>query len=87
MNEVRESLVIEVYTQSHCASCRHVEEFLTQCGVSFTVRDVEADSDALDELVSRGYMTTPVTRIDDEWISGFKPKRFHKLLYTAGIGT
>ena len=76
---------VEVFTQSHCGSCRQVEKFLYDRDVAFTVRDVEADPDALDELISKGYMTTPVTRIGDDWVAGFKPDKLATLL--AGLSS
>jgi len=71
---------IEVFTQRHCASCRRVEGYLRELGVAFTVRDVTTDEAALDEIFNRGFMTTPVTHIGDQWIAGFKRKEFEQLL-------
>lgn len=71
---------IEVFTQAHCAGCREVERFLTERGVRYTLRDVGADPAALEEIVSRGYMSTPVTRVGDQWIAGFRKKELERLL-------
>lgn len=71
---------VVVYTQPHCASCSQVERFLEDRGVAFTIRDVSRDTDALEMLTSRGYMSTPVTRIGDHWVAGFRRKDFEKLL-------
>ncbi len=71
---------IVVYTQPHCASCREVERYFEARGLPFTVLDVSDDPDALEEIVSRGYMSTPVTRIGDRWIAGFRRKDFERLL-------
>ena len=71
---------IVLYTQPHCASRKEVERFLEQRGVAFTVHDVSQDPDALEEIASRGYMSTPVTRIGDHWVAGFKRKQFERLL-------
>ncbi len=74
--------IIEVFTQRHCASCCRVESYLQDLGVPFEVRDVTSDAAALDEIFKRGFLTTPVTRIGDQWIAGFKRKEFEQLLNT-----
>lgn len=71
---------VEVFTQPHCAACRQVEAFLGDSGVSFTPRDVVLDPSALDRLVDRGFMSTPVTRIREEWIPGFDRRRLERAL-------
>ena len=70
---------IVVYTQPHCASCKQLERYLEDRGLAFTVRDVFADPAALEEITSRGYMSTPVTRIGDRWIAGFRRKELERL--------
>jgi glutaredoxin-like protein NrdH len=74
---------IVVYTQPHCASCRQVERYLQARTLAFTVRDVFDDPAALDEITSRGYMSTPVTRIGGRWIAGFREREFERAL--AGL--
>lgn len=71
---------VVVYTQPHCAACSQVEHFLESRGVSFTLCDVSQSAAALDEIVSRGYMGTPVTRIGDRWVAGFRRKELESLL-------
>jgi len=43
-----------------------VKEFLSQAGVPFTVRDVEIDLGAYNELLARGFRTVPVTLVGDD---------------------
>ena len=57
-----------------------MERYLEARGLPFTVRDVFADPTALEEMTSRGYMTTPVTRIGDQWVAGFRRKELERLL-------
>ncbi len=71
---------VVVFTQPHCAGCSQVERFLETRGVTFTVRDVSRDAAALEEIVSRGYLSTPVTRIGDRWVAGFRRKELEVLL-------
>ena len=71
---------IVVYTQPHCAGCKEVARFLEERGAVFTLLDVSQDPAALEEIASRGYMSTPVTRIGEHWVAGFKRKQFERLL-------
>jgi glutaredoxin len=57
-----------------------VEEFLTQHGIAFQVRNVAEDPAAMDELMQLGVATTPVTVIDGEIVVGFDQKRLAALL-------
>lgn len=63
---------VVVFTQPHCAPCHEVERLLVAHGVSYSLRDVFSDPDALGELEREGYLTTPVTRVGAEWIAGFR---------------
>lgn len=60
--------------------CGKVKEFLSQNGVEFTDRNVAADQAALAELEKLGYMTTPVTLVDDEAVVGFDRAKLEQLL-------
>ena len=57
-----------------------MERYLLEAGVPHTVRDVFADVDALEELGSQGFMTTPVVRVGDEWVAGFRREELDRLL-------
>lgn len=71
---------VVVYTQPHCASCSQVERFLEERGVAFTIRDVSQDVRALEEIASRGYMSTPVVKVGARWIGGFKTRQIEEAL-------
>ena len=62
--------------------CGKVKEFLSHNQISFIERNVVTDEIALDELQKLGYMTTPVTVIDDEVVVGFDRDKLEKLLKT-----
>lgn len=63
---------VEVFTQPNCAPCRQVERFLREKDVTFSVRDVTDDAQALETIVEQGFIATPVTRIGERWIGGFR---------------
>jgi hypothetical protein len=48
-----------------------VKEFLSRAGRSFTVKDVDVDPRAYDELVALGVMTIPATVVGGRVILGF----------------
>jgi glutaredoxin len=50
-----------------------VKEFLSRAGVPFTVRNVDEEGRAYDELVARGWRTVPVTLVGNRAIRGFDP--------------
>ena len=60
--------------------CGKVKEFLSQNNIAFTERNIAADETALTELEQLGYMTTPVTVIDDEVVVGFDRPKLERLL-------
>ncbi len=60
--------------------CDKVKEFLSQNKIEFTDRNIAADALALAELEKLGYMTTPVTVIDDKIVVGFDRDKLEKLL-------
>jgi len=57
-----------------------VKEFLSQQGVEFTERNVAEDVAALAELEKLGFMTTPVTVIDDAVVVGFARDKLEELV-------
>ena len=75
---------VEVFTQTHCAGCREVERYLRDRGVAFKARRVDSEPAALEEIAARGYMTTPVTRIGEQWISGYKRRKLERALKAIG---
>ena len=64
--------------------CGKVKEFLSQNKIEFTDRNITADETALAELEKLGYMTTPVTIIDDEVVVGFDLAKLRTLLGLGG---
>ncbi len=72
---------VVVYTESFdCVFCDSVKEFLSQRGVPYIERDVNADDGAMEELAQLGYLTTPVTLVDGEVVVGFDRRRLERLL-------
>jgi glutaredoxin len=60
-----------------------VKEFLSRNGLDFTVKNVDEDTDAFNEMVALGLMTIPVTIVDDVVVRGYDEKRLRAAL---GLG-
>ena len=60
-----------------------MKEFLSRNGLEFTVKNVDADPDAFNELVALGLMSIPVTIVGDVVVRGFDEK---KLRAAVGLG-
>lgn len=71
---------VTVYTQPACPPCQAVKDYLQQRGIPFTERDINTDAEAVQELRQMRAMTTPVTVIDGEPVTGFDEQRLSELL-------
>jgi glutaredoxin len=60
--------------------CGKVKEFLSQNKIEFVDRNIAADEAALNELEKLGYMTTPVTVIDEHVVVGFDRDKLQTLM-------
>lgn len=61
-----------------------MKEFLSRAGHAFTVRLVDEDDTAYDELIALGYRSVPVTRIGSRVVKGFDPEALATALADAG---
>ena len=57
-----------------------MKEFLSRAGASFTVKNVDEDPSAFNELVALGLMSIPVTILGDYVVRGFDEKRLKEAL-------
>ena len=51
--------------------CGQVKEYLSRKQIQFNDRDITKDSSAILELQKLGFMTSPVTVVEDKVIVGF----------------
>jgi glutaredoxin 3 len=63
--------------------CAKVKEFLSQNNIQFADRNIAVDESALTELEKLGYMTTPVTLVDEQVVVGFDRDKLQRLLKTG----
>jgi glutaredoxin len=57
-----------------------VKEYLSQKQISFEDRDITKHATAISELQRLGFMTTPVTLIDETPIVGFDVRKLDEAL-------
>ena len=75
---------VVVYTTSWCGWCRKTLKFLTQRGVAFENRDIEANREWRRELKQKtGSTSVPAVEIDGELIRGYDPDRMSELLRSS----
>ena len=75
-----------IYSAPWCAFCKTEKEYLEHLGVAFTVRDIEEDSGAMEELVEKsGQQSVPVTDIDGIIIRGFDRAKIDATLRDKGL--
>ena len=52
-----------------------MKEFLSRNGLEFSVKNVDDDPDAFNEMVALGLMTIPVTIVGEIVVRGFDEKK------------
>ena len=62
-----------------------VKVYLSRKGFDYTEHNVSKDRDALKELVTMGYRSTPVTVIGDEKVVGYSASKIDAALDSAGF--
>jgi len=60
--------------------CGKVKEYLSQKQIQFDDRDITKDPSAILQLQKLGFMTTPVTVIEDKVIVGFDVSKLEEAL-------
>jgi glutaredoxin len=60
-----------------------VKEFLSRAGRRFTVKVVDEDDAAYDELIALGYRSVPVTVVGKAIVKGFDPDALARALEAA----
>ncbi len=57
-----------------------MKEFLSRAGVAFTVRNIDEDPTAFDELARLGVMSIPFTLVGDYAVRGYDEKKLREAL-------
>ena len=64
-----------------------VKVYLSRKGFEYTEFNVSENREALKELVTKGYRSTPVTVIGEENVVGYSPTKIDEALAAAGLST
>ena len=64
-----------------------VKVYLSRKGFEYTEFNVSENIEALKELVTKGYRSTPVTVIGEENVVGYSPAKIDEALEAAGLST
>lgn len=79
---------VTVYSTSWCAFCHTEMQWLDKLGVAYTVKDVEADEAAMEELKTKNggsFQGVPVTDINGDIILGFNRPALQESLVKHGL--
>ena len=71
---------VVLYSQPGCPPCYAAKQFLTARNISFEYKDVQADPEALRELVGLNSRSTPTIVVGEEVMIGFDPDHLDSLL-------
>ncbi|PID31484.1 NrdH-redoxin [Candidatus Saccharibacteria bacterium] len=77
-----------IYSTPWCAFCRTEKEWFDSLGVHYTVRDIEEDEGAKDELLAKldnQFQGVPTTDIGGEMVIGFDRPKLQAALETRGL--
>lgn len=74
---------VTVYSTTWCAFCKTEKQYLDKLGVAYIEKDIEADKEAYNELMSKNggsFQGVPVTDIAGELVLGFDRAKIDTLL-------
>ena len=71
---------VEIYTSDTCIQCVKAKEFLKASNVEYTEHNISKNSEARKNLIRMGYMSIPVTIINEQHVLGFDLNRMKELL-------
>jgi glutaredoxin-like YruB-family protein len=71
---------VVLYSQPGCPPCSAAKRFLAMRGVEFEYKDVQADPQALGELVALNSRSTPTIVVGEDVMIGFDPDRLDQML-------
>jgi glutaredoxin-like protein NrdH len=73
-----------LYTQAGCAESAQVRSWLTERGIPFVERNVNADPEAAAALAATGTFATPLLVVGEKKVLGFRPEALLSALDNNG---
>jgi glutaredoxin-like YruB-family protein len=86
--QVTDAAQITIYSTTWCAFCKTEKQYLSKLGIPFVEKDIEADKEAYEELMTKsngGYQGVPVTDIAGSLVLGFDRRKIDELIKEKGI--
>lgn len=59
---------ITVYSKNNCPACDRAKALLTSKNLTFEVKNIDSDLDAMDFVVEKRHRAMPVVYIDGVWV-------------------
>lgn len=77
---------VTIYSAPWCAFCKTEKQYLDKLGVAYSVKDIEEDDGALEELIEKsGQRSVPVTDIDGIIVRGLDRIKIDAALKDKGL--
>lgn len=79
---------ITIYSTTWCAFCKTEKQYLDKLGIAYVEKDIEADKEAYEELMSKNggaFQGVPVTDIAGDLVLGFDRLKIDSLIKQKGI--
>lgn len=73
-----------LYTSDNCRACEAAKRWLAERKVEFVEINIADHDELAEKLAGMGFLSTPVLECDGDYIAGFSPARYARLL--AGRG-
>lgn len=70
---------IIVYSKPSCVQCTATYRALDNKGLTYEIKDVSQDDQALERLKQLGYLQAPVVQVGDQHWSGFRPDKIDEV--------
>lgn len=71
---------VELYTSDTCPNCIKVKEFLKENNIEFEEYNISKKIEYKRKLISEGFLSVPVMKVEEEYILGFDIPRIKQLL-------
>lgn len=75
-----ENSTVIIYSKPNCMQCQFTKKYLESRGVPFEVKDIEQDTNAIEEVKQLGFSSLPVVIAEGiEAFNGFRPELLNRL--------
>ena len=72
-------MTVTVYTKPSCVQCKATYREMDAKGITYEIKDMSLDDEAMEYAKSLGYMSAPVVVAGEDHWSGFRPDKIGEL--------